>query len=102
MSGDAGAAQTIQTSGAWQIVIKASAAKELASLGNKQDRRSIVQAIAALAQNPRPPGCEKLSGQTDLYRVRTGSFRVVYEIIDLHVVITVIKVGHRKNIYRKL
>ena len=88
--------------GAWQIAIKASAAKELASLGNKQDRQRIVQAIEALAQNPRPPSCEKLSGQTDLYRVRTGSFRVVYEIIDNRLVISVIKVGHRKNIYRKL
>ena len=88
--------------GTWQIVVKASAAKELASLGNKQDRQRIVQAIEALAQNPRPPGCEKLSGQIDLYRVRTGSFRVVYEIIDNRLVISVIKVGHRKNIYRKL
>ena len=88
--------------GTWQIVVKVSAAKELASLGNKQDRQRIVQAISALAQNPRPPGCEKLSGQTDLYRVRTGSFRVVYEIIDTRLVITVITVGHRKNIYRKL
>ena len=86
----------------WQIVVKASAAKELASLGNKQDRQRIVQAISALAQDPRPPGCEKLSGQADLYRVRIGSFRVVYEIIDSQVVITVMKVGHRKNIYRKL
>ena len=88
--------------GTWQIVVKISAAKELASLGNKQDRRRIVQTIAALVQNPRPPDCEKLSGLTDLYRLRIGNFRVVYEIIDLRLLITVIKVGHRKNIYRKL
>ncbi len=89
-------------SGVWRIVVKSSAAKELASLGSKQDRQRIVQAIASLAQNPKPPGCEKLSGQTDLYRVRSGNFRVVYEIVDDLLFVTVIKVGHRKNIYRKL
>ena len=86
----------------WRIVVKSSAAKELALLGNKQDRLRIVQAIASLAHNPRPPGCEKLSGQTDLYRVRIGSFRVVYEIVDQVLLVTVIKMGHRKNIYQKL
>ena len=88
--------------GVWRIVVKSSAAKELASLGSKQVRQRIVQAIASLAHDPRPPDCEKLSGQIDLYRVRIGNFRVVYEIVDDVLLITVIKVGYRKNLYRKL
>ena len=87
---------------AWRIIVKSSAARELAALDSKLDRQRIVDAIASLAHNPRPRGCEKLSGQLDLYRVRSGNFRVVYEIMDDVLLVTVIKVGHRKNIYQKL
>ena len=86
----------------WRIVIKSSAAKELAALDSKLDRQRIVAAIASLADNPRPHGCEKLSGQLDLYRLRSGNFRVIYEIIDDELLVTVVKVGHRRSIYLKL
>ncbi len=86
----------------YRVVIKASAAKELESAGNKTDRRRLVACIGSLAQDPRPQGCEKLSGQINLYRVRSGNYRVVYEIQDQIVRVTVIKIGHRKDIYRKL
>jgi mRNA interferase RelE/StbE len=86
----------------WRIVIKTGAAKELEALGNKTDRRKLVQRIEQLAFDPRPPGCEKLSGQLDLYRLRSGNYRVVYEILESFVQVTVVKVGHRKDIYRKL
>ncbi len=85
----------------YHVVIKASAAKELEAAGSRADRRRLVACIQALAQEPRPQGCEKLSGQVDLYRVRTGNYRVVYEIQDRIVLVTVIKVGHRKDVYRK-
>lgn len=86
----------------YRIAIKASAARELEAIDRKADRQRVVQRIQALAQDPRPAGCEKLSGQMDLYRVRSGSCRVVYEIKDDVVLVTVVKVGHRKDIYRKL
>ncbi len=86
----------------YRIVIKASAAKELEAIGRKPDRQRLVDRIGALAQNPRAQGCEKLSGQVDLYRVRSGSYRVVYEIQDAVVLVTVVMLGHRKDIYRKL
>ena len=86
----------------WRIVVKPSAARELALLGSKPDRQRLVDLIATLAFNPRPQGCEKLSGQIGLYRVRSGNFRVVYEIVDDLLLVSVIKVGHRKSIYRKL
>lgn len=86
----------------YRVVIKASAARELALVGNKADRRRLVDRIAALASDPRPQGSEKLSGQIGLYRVRSGNYRVIYEVEDLVILVTVIKVGHRKDIYRKI
>ena len=86
----------------YRVVIKASAARELEMVGNKTDRRRLVDRIAALAGDPRPQGSEKLSGQIGLYRVRSGNYRVIYEVEDLVIQVTVIKVGHRKDIYRKI
>jgi mRNA interferase RelE/StbE len=55
--------------------------------------------MRALAEQPRPPGAEKLSGH-ELYRVRQGSYRILYEIIDHDLTVTVIKIGHRREVYR--
>jgi mRNA interferase RelE/StbE len=82
----------------YRLLIKPSAAKELETLP-KQDRRRIVAKIMSLSGNPRPPGCEKLSGH-DQYRLRQGSYRILYEIQDLHLVVVVVKVGHRREVYR--
>lgn len=87
---------------AYRIVVKTSAAKELEAVGSRLDRRRLVARIASLAMDPRPQGCEKLSGQVDLFRVRSGNYRVIYEIADDVVLVTVIKIGHRKDVYRKL
>ena len=65
----------------------------------KKDRRRIVERIRKLEENPRPSGCEKLSGQ-DKYRVRQGRYRIVYSIEDQDLVVNVVKVGHRKDVYR--
>jgi len=83
----------------YEIRIKRSAVKDLESIATKKDRRSVVRRIQALADDPRPPGCEKLSGR-EQYRVRQGWYRVVYGIDDSERVVLVVKVGHRRDVYR--
>lgn len=82
----------------YRLFIKASAAREIEALP-KADRRRIVARIAALAENPRGAGAEKLSGR-DQFRIRQGDYRILYEISDAEVVVTVVKVGHRRDVYR--
>ena len=82
----------------YDLRIKPSAVKELEALRTK-DRRRIVKKIQDLASEPRPPGCEKLSGQ-DRYRVRQGDFRILYEVQDKEVTVIVVKIGHRRDVYR--
>ena len=82
----------------FEILIKPSAVKEIEALP-KGDRRRIVKRIAALADNPRPPGCEKLSGQ-EKYRVRQGNYRILYEVRERELSVMVVKVGDRKDVYR--
>lgn len=68
----------------------------------KLDKKSIPvikKSIADLAYNPRPAGYKKLKGE-DAYRIRVGKYRVIYEIDDGRILITVVSVGHRKNIYK--
>lgn len=83
----------------FEVLIKPSAAKELASLSRKKDRQRIVARIRRLAEDPRPPGAQKLSGR-DLYRVRQGVYRIVYMIQDGQLIVVVVKIGHRKDVYR--
>ena len=81
-----------------RLLIKPSAGKEIEAVP-KQDRRQIVAKITSLSRNPRPPGCEKLSGH-DQYRLRQGNYRILYEIQDLDLVVLVVKIGHRRDVYR--
>ena len=83
----------------YRIGIKRSAVKELEAIPAK-DRRRIAARIQALAGNPRPAGCEKLSGR-DKYRIRQGSYRILYTIEDDVLVVTVIKSGDRRDVYRE-
>ncbi len=83
----------------YKVLIKRSAAKELEALPAK-DRRRVATRIQQLGSDPRPPGCEKLSGQ-DRYRIRQGNYRIIYSIEDAVLTIVVVKVGHRRDIYRK-
>ncbi|MCP3961003.1 MAG: type II toxin-antitoxin system RelE/ParE family toxin [bacterium] len=83
----------------FEILIKASAAKELEAISRKKDRQRITRKIRALATDPRPPGCQKLSGR-DRYRIRQGVYRIVYSIEDERLIVYVVKVGHRKDVYR--
>jgi mRNA interferase RelE/StbE len=66
----------------------------------KNDALRILQAIEHLAEDPRPAGAKKLKGE-ELYRIRIGVYRVIYEILEDTLIITVVKVGHRKDIYKK-
>ena len=84
----------------YKLYFRKSAVKELEKLP-KTALRKIIKKIELLSDEPRPAGCEKLSGQ-ELYRVRQGDYRIVYSIQDNELTIWVIKVGHRKNIYKRL
>ena len=84
----------------YKLAIKSSAGKELASLGSKADRTRVIAKIQTLANNPRPLASEKLAGFTDRYRIRQGNFRIVYLIDDEGDVVTIYKVGDRKDVYR--
>jgi len=82
----------------YKITIKKSAAKELEDIPNK-DLQKIVKRIQSLAQNPRTRGSQKLSGQ-EQYRVRQGNYRIVYSIEDEGSILDIVKIGHRREIYR--
>jgi mRNA interferase RelE/StbE len=83
----------------YELTFKKSVAKDLRDLP-KQDIKKILQRIRLLSADPRPAGCEKLSGQ-ERYRVRQGVYRIVYEIHDHVLLVLVVKVGHRRHVYGK-
>ena len=82
----------------YRLLIKPSAVKELEGLPVK-DRRRVVARMQGLSDQPRPPGCEKLTGH-DLFRVRQGKYRIVYEVQDHDLTVTIFKIGHRRDVYR--
>ena len=85
--------------GSYSLVIKTSAERELHALP-KEDLRRVVDRIRALAATPRPHGNEKLSGQ-ERYRIRKGDYRIVYAIDDEARLVEIVKIGHRREVYRK-
>jgi mRNA interferase RelE/StbE len=82
----------------YELVFKKSVAKDLREFP-KADVKRILQRIRSLADDPRPPGCEKLSGQ-ERYRLRQGAYRIVYEIDDKVLIVLIVKIGHRRDVYR--
>ena len=82
----------------YRIVFKNSFAKDLRAIP-KKDVARILRRIDALADDPRPAGTEKLSAQ-ERYRVRQGVHRILYEIADAELIVTVVKVGHSREVYR--
>ncbi len=82
----------------YRLYFKASVEKDLITIP-KKDLKKILRRIGELADNPRPSGCEKLTGQ-ERYRLRQGRYRIVYSIRDDELTVWVVKVGHRKDIYR--
>ena len=83
----------------YSLIIKRSAEKELKKLSGG-DLRRVVDRIHGLAQQPRPAGCEKLSGEAERYRVRQGDYRIAYGIDDSARVVEIFKIGHRREVYR--
>ena len=82
----------------YKVFFRKSVEKDF-SIIPKKDLRKILQRIDMLADDPRPSGCEKLTGQ-ERYRIRQGKYRIVYSIQDNKLTIWIVKVGHRSIIYR--
>ena len=82
----------------YKIFFKKSVGKDLEALPEK-DLKKILKRIKMLGDDPRPSGCEKLTGQ-ERYRLRQGNYRILYSIQDDELTIWVVKVGHRKDVYR--
>ena len=82
----------------YELLFKKSVAKDLRKFPARDVKRILVR-IRSLADDPRPAGCEKLSGQ-ERYRVRQGIYRILYEIEDAKLLVLVVKVGNRSNVYR--
>ncbi len=82
----------------YRVIVKQSVAKDLKKIP-KQDVKRILAAVRALAENPRPPQAKKLSGQ-DRYRLRQGNYRILYAIEDDRLIVCVVKVGDRRDVYR--
>jgi mRNA interferase RelE/StbE len=85
---------------AWQVEFSPDAARQLRGLPAHVQRR-ISARVDALVKGPLPPGSKKLVGQTSGYRIRVGDYRVLYELQKDRLVIFVVKVGHRRDIYRR-
>jgi mRNA interferase RelE/StbE len=82
----------------YKIYFKKSVEKDFSGIP-KKDLKKILDRIELLAEEPRPPGCEKMTGQ-QRYRIRQGRYRILYSIQDDELTVWVVKVGHRKDIYR--
>ena len=82
----------------YKVVVKKSVAKDLRNIP-KKDIQRILAVIQSLADNPRPPQSKKLSGQ-EKYRLRQGTYRILYSIEDEKLIICVVKVGNRRDVYR--
>lgn len=85
----------------YEIEVGRQARKFLGRLG-KKDQTRIVLAIAELADAPHPPGAKRLSGEESFFRIRVGDYRIIYEIDGGKIVVRVLRIGHRREIYREL
>lgn len=89
----------------YELRVRPSVAKDLRGVPKdlrgvpKEDVKRILAHIEALRDDPRPPGSEKLSAQ-ERYRIRQGSYRIIYGIEEAEVVVEIVKVGHRREVYR--
>lgn len=85
--------------GRYRVEIARRAAKALSALA-RTDQLRVQAAIDLLAIDPRPPGCTKLAGEQRTYRVTTGDFRILYDVFDRDLLVQVIRIGHRRDVYR--
>ena len=83
----------------YRIEVSATAERQIRKLA-RADQIRLIRLIQSLSSEPRPPGCRKLTGYDDVFRVRLGRYRVLYSIEDRRLVIIVLKAGDRKDVYR--
>jgi mRNA interferase RelE/StbE len=83
----------------YRVEVSATAERQLRKL-SRPDQVRLIRSMQALSNDPRPPGCRKLSGYEDVFRIRVGRYRILYSIEDRRLVIIVLKVGDRKDVYR--
>jgi len=83
----------------YEIEISRTAEKQLGKLA-EEDQLRVVRAVMALANQPRPRGARKLTGFDEVFRIRVGRYRVLYTVSDTRLVILVLKIGHRRDVYR--
>jgi mRNA interferase RelE/StbE len=83
----------------YRIEVSATAERQLKKISRK-DAIRILRSISYLASDPRPAGCRKLSGYDTIYRIRIGKYRAIYEIDGKRIVVIILKIGHRRDIYR--
>ena len=83
----------------YKLEVSATAEKQLRKL-EQADQIRILRAVQDLAREPRPSGCRKLQGYDDVFRIRVGKFRILYSIDGMRIIVTVLKVAHRKDVYR--
>ena len=86
--------------GQYNIEFAPAVARQVGSIPRKQQMR-IASKIDALASDPRPPGCVKLKGSEDIYRIRVGDYRILYQVRDEALLVLVVKVGKREIIYKR-
>jgi mRNA interferase RelE/StbE len=85
----------------YRVEIRASAQRDIARFPSREQKR-ITTKISALAENPRPSGCVKLTALDNLWRIRVGDYRVVYSIHDQELIVLIVHVAHRREVYRGL
>ncbi|MEW6490556.1 MAG: type II toxin-antitoxin system RelE/ParE family toxin [Thermodesulfobacteriota bacterium] len=84
----------------YSVELTRSAERDIQDIGDRATRARLFARIQALAREPRPPGCEKLFGGSRRYRVRAGDYRILYDVDDGLRIVAVVKVGHRREVYR--
>ena len=85
----------------YSVIVQSTAKKQIEAIDHRADRQRIIKSIERLADNPRPHGCEKLAGMKNTYRIRQGDYRILYDVEDDRVIVLILKVGHRKDVYRR-
>ncbi len=83
----------------YKIEISSTAEKSLKKIP-KRDLIKIIESIQILSINPFPEGCRKLAGEDNVYRIRQGDYRIIYEVEGKKLIVLVLKIGHRRDIYR--
>jgi mRNA interferase RelE/StbE len=84
----------------YSVSFKPQAERDLKKIKDRRIARRIVDAITTLGQNPRPPGVKALQGDTSILRLRVGDYRILYTVVDTDLLVLVIALGHRRDVYR--